>query len=98
MPAYMISDVNVVNAERYEDYLAAISEAVQKHGGRYLVRAHQTKVLEGTWNPARVVVIEFASMADAERFYSSEQFLAARELRQNVAMVNMILAEGVQHN
>jgi uncharacterized protein (DUF1330 family) len=91
----MISDVNVINAERYEEYLAAISEAVRNYGGRYLVRAHETKVLEGTWNPARVVVIQFDSMAEAEKFYSSEQFLSARALRQNVAMVNMILAEGV---
>ena len=95
MPAYMIADINIINAERYEEYRAAVRDAVQKHGGTYLVRAGGVKVLEGTWNPARMVIVQFPSMADAERFYKCADFLAARALRQNAAMVNMILTEGI---
>jgi uncharacterized protein (DUF1330 family) len=95
MAAYMISDINIINAERYEEYRVAVRNAVDKHGGRYIVRGGQSKVLEGTWNPARVVIVEFDSMQVAERFYQSPEFLAARALRQNAAMVNMILTEGL---
>jgi uncharacterized protein (DUF1330 family) len=95
MPAYMISDVNIINAERYEEYRLAVRVAVDKFGGRYIVRGGSAKVLEGTWNPARIVIIEFSSMAEAEKFYVSPEFLKARQLRQNAAMVNMILTDGL---
>jgi uncharacterized protein (DUF1330 family) len=51
-------------------------------------------VVEGTWNPSRLVVIEFPSLEQAERFYQSPEYRTARELRQNAAMVNMILIDG----
>jgi len=95
MAAYMVSDVNIINAERYEEYRLAVRTAVEKYGGRYIVRAGSSKVLEGTWNPARMVIVEFESMQAAERFFDSPEFIAARALRQNAAMVNMILTEGL---
>ena len=95
MPAYMISDVNIINAERYEEYRLAVRAAVEKFGGRYIVRGGSAKVLEGTWNPARVVIVEFNSMTEAVKFYSSPEFLIAKQLRQNAAMVNMILTDGL---
>jgi uncharacterized protein (DUF1330 family) len=95
MAAYMISDVNIINAERYEEYRLAVRTAVDKYGGRYIVRGGSAKVLEGTWNPARVVIVEFSSMAEAEKFYESPEFLKAKQLRQNAAMVNMILTDGL---
>jgi uncharacterized protein (DUF1330 family) len=95
MSAYVILDVNVINAERYQSYREAVLVAIERHGGRYLVRGGEVAVLEGIWNPERVVMIEFPGVEDARRFYESPEFLAARELRQNAAMVNMILVDGV---
>jgi len=51
-------------------------------------------VIEGTWDPSRLVIVEFPTLAQAENFYQSPEYLAARTLRQNAAMVNMILIDG----
>lgn len=90
----MIADVGIINLERYEAYRLAVRPAIERNGGRYLARGGDVKVLEGTWNPTRLVIVEFPTLKQAENFYQSSEFLAARELRQNAAMVNMILADG----
>ncbi len=94
MSAYMIADVGIINGERYESYRVAVREAIARNGGRYLARGGDVTVVEGTWNPSRLVVIEFPSLEQAERFYQSPEYRTARELRQNAAMVNMILIDG----
>jgi uncharacterized protein (DUF1330 family) len=95
MTAYVISDISVINAERYTNYREAVRLALEHHGGRYLVRGGTVHLLEGIWNPDRVVVIEFDSVEDARDFISSPEFQEARLLRQNAAMVNTILVDGV---
>lgn len=95
MSAYVISDVNIINAKRYKKYSEAVRSAIERHGGRYLVRGGDVAVLEGIWNPERVVIIEFAHLEDARQFYESPEFRETRELRNNAAMVNMILVDGI---
>jgi len=95
MSAYVVGDINVFNSERYEQYRIAMLAAVNEFGGRYLVKGGDVHVIEGTWNPARIIIIEFAELADALRFYDSTEFAHARALRQNVAMVNLIVVDGV---
>lgn len=90
----MIADIGIINSERYEEYRLAVREAIERNGGRYLARGGDVTVLEGTWNPTRLVIIEFPTLAQAKNFYQSPEYLKTRALRQNAAMVNMILAEG----
>jgi uncharacterized protein (DUF1330 family) len=95
MSAYVISDIDIINSERYRRYSELVRLAVDRHGGQYLVRGGEVAVLEGIWNPARVVIIEFAGVDQARKFYDSPECRDARALRQNAAMVNMILVDGV---
>jgi uncharacterized protein (DUF1330 family) len=50
----------------------------QRHGGRYLGRGGATKVLEGDWEPHRLVIIEFPDMAALMAWYNSPSFLRDR--------------------
>jgi uncharacterized protein (DUF1330 family) len=95
MAVYMIADLNVINRQRYETYRNLVREAIEEHGGRHLVRGGNCTVLEGIWDPARMVIIEFPSRAHAEAFYHSETYTKARAIRNNAAMLNMILVDGV---
>ena len=72
MPAYVIVETDVSDPEQYEQYKTAASAAVTAHGGRYLVRGGEQDVLEGDWRPSRLVVLEFADLAAARRWYDSE--------------------------
>jgi uncharacterized protein (DUF1330 family) len=95
MPAYVIVETDVSDPERYEHYKTAASAAVTAYGGRYLVRGGEQDVLEGDWRPSRLVVLEFADLAAARRWYDSEQYRQARELRAGAARLNLVAVQGV---
>jgi uncharacterized protein (DUF1330 family) len=94
MPAYVIVETDVTDPEQYEQYKAAASGAAAAAGGRYLVRGGQLAVLEGDWQPSRLVVLEFEDLAAAKRWYDSELYQQARRLREGAAQLRMVAVQG----
>lgn len=95
MPAYLIADIDVRDSEAYAEYRRLAPATIEKYGGRYLVRAGATEVLEGDHRPARLVVLEFPNMATLKRWYDSEEYRALKTLRQRVTSSMIFAAEGV---
>jgi uncharacterized protein (DUF1330 family) len=95
MPAYIIVETDVHDPEQYEHYKQATPAAVAAGGGRFLVRGGELSVLEGDWQPKRLVVLEFEDLAAAERFYRSPQYQEAKRLREGAANMNMVAVQGV---
>ena len=95
MPAYFIADIEVLDASGYEQYRAAAAQTVAQYGGRYVVRGGQHHVLEGDWQPRRLVVLEFDSLEAAQRWYASPEYAAAKRFREGSATFNAILVQGV---
>ncbi len=95
MPAYVIVETAVTDPERYEKYKAASPGAVAAGGGRFLVRGGELAVLEGDWQPSRLVVLEFEDLAAAKRWYESEVYQEARKLREGAAHLRMVAVQGL---
>jgi uncharacterized protein (DUF1330 family) len=95
MPAYVIVETNVTDPERYDQYKAAASAAIAAGGGRYLVRGGEIAVLEGDWQPSRLVVLEFADLAAAKRWYDSHAYQEARRLREGAAHLRVVAVQGM---
>jgi uncharacterized protein (DUF1330 family) len=95
MPAYLIVETDITDPEQYEQYKAASPGAIAAHGGRFVVRGGETAVLEGDWNPTRLVVVEFDDLEAAKRFYDSPEYQAAVKLREGAASLNMVAVEGI---
>jgi uncharacterized protein (DUF1330 family) len=94
MPAYIVVDCDVTNPDKYNRYRQLAPPAIAHHGGRYLVRGGSTAVLEGNWQPKRVVILEFSSLDAAKAFYDSPEYRAAREARAGAADMDIIAVEG----
>lgn len=94
MPAYIVVDCEVTDPARYEAYKKLAQVAIAKHGGRYIVRGGEAVVLEGEWQPQRIVVVEFPSPDAIRRFYDSPEYRAARAERLGAARMNMISVAG----
>ena len=62
MSAFVIVDIEVTDPVRYEEYKARAGATVTQYGGRFVVRGGPAQVLEGDWQPARVVVLEFPTV------------------------------------
>ena len=67
----MIANSEVFDQEQYDIYRAQVLPTVEAHGGRFLVRGGPFEVLEGDWQPQRVVTIEFPSVEAARGWYFS---------------------------
>jgi uncharacterized protein (DUF1330 family) len=95
MSAYVIVETDINDPEQYEQYKAATPAAIAAGGGRFLVRGGEHIVLEGDWQPTRLVVLEFEDLAAAKRWYESELYQAAKELRAGAAHMRMVAVQGV---
>jgi uncharacterized protein (DUF1330 family) len=91
--AYLVVDARSSDPERMAEYRRLAQIAVENHGGRYLVRGAPYETLEGSWQPQRLVMLEFPSMEAAHGFYDSPDYRAAREARAGVSDFDMLLAE-----
>jgi uncharacterized protein (DUF1330 family) len=94
MPAYVIAHIDVKDPVRYEAYKKMSPVSIAKFGGRFIVRGAQAEVLEGTWQPKRLVLLEFPSVERAKEWWASEDYRPAKELRQATSVGDMIVLEG----
>lgn len=94
MPAYLIVDLEITDPVGYEEYKKLAGATVEKFGGKYIVRGGKSEVLEGRWDPKRVVVIEFESSERAKEWLNSEEYRQPRKMRHRTATTNMIVVEG----
>jgi uncharacterized protein (DUF1330 family) len=97
MSAYVIVNVEVHDPEAYREYVRLAPPTIGAYGGRYLARAGQTEVLEGTWTPSRLVILEFDSSARAKEWLDSPEYGAVKHLRHRFATSDMVLIEGLTH-
>ena len=95
MPAYVIVETNVHDPEQYERYKAASPGAVHAGGGRFVVRGGELAVLEGDWQPTRLVILEFEDLEAAKRWYESPEYQEAKALREGAANLRMVAVEAL---
>ena len=95
MAAYLIANVDVKDAAAFEEYRRQVPATIAKHGGRYLVRGGRVERVEGTWNPTRLVVLEFPSLEQARRWYDSEDYRGPKALRMKSTVTDTVFVEGV---
>ena len=84
MAAYLIANVDVKDAAAFEEDRKQVPATIAKHGGRYLVRGGRVERVEGTWNPKRLVVLEFRR--------SSRR--GAKALRMTCTVTDAVFVEG----
>ena len=96
MPAYVIAEVDVKDAEAYKLYAEKAPGVTQPAGGRYLARAGKVECLEGEPPKSRIVVIEFDSMEAARNFYYGKAYQEIIPLRQAASEGRMFLVDGAK--
>ncbi len=94
-PAYLLINVRVIDAVQYEKYKIQSSAAALEYGAEICARGGTTEVLEGDWQPNRVVLFKFKDTSTAKAFYNSETYQNARQLRAKAAVMQMVLLEGM---
>ena len=95
MPAYVVVEIEVLDAGRYETYKRMVPPSLAAYGGRFVVRGGAAETLEGEWSPKRLVIVKFPSMERAKAWWGSPEYAETKGLRQATARTRMIVVEGV---
>lgn len=95
MAAYVIFDVDIRDPDRYQDFMKQVKPALEEAGARYLARGGAHKVYEGDWNPRRIVLLEFPSMAAWESFYYGPVYQGVKSIRDECSSARLVGVEGV---
>jgi uncharacterized protein (DUF1330 family) len=95
MAAYVIAHIDVKDPVKYEDYKAMSPISIRKFGGRFIARGATAEVLEGTWEPKRLVLLEFPSAEAARQWWASDEYAPAKALRQATSTGDLVILEGV---
>ncbi|MGM4910045.1 DUF1330 domain-containing protein [Rhizobium sp. 768_B6_N1_8] len=92
-PGYMIANYTIKDQAGYSKYMEEAGPLAPKFGGRIIVFNLNATAVEG--EPKKVMAIaEFPSMADAQRFYNSPEYTAARKFRVASTEGSVIITEG----
>ena len=94
MPAYLIANIEVIDAAAFGQYREAVAPLIARFGGRYLVRGGAVRDVEGAPGLKRLVILEFDSMPALRNFYDSPDYAPLIALRQRAAISNVALVEG----
>ncbi|MBC8033935.1 MAG: DUF1330 domain-containing protein [Chitinophagaceae bacterium] len=94
MPAYIIVEVTVHDSAAYEAYKRLTPASIAAFEGKFIVRGGPATTLEGSWQPERIVVLQFPSRDLAHQWWESSEYAPAKAIRQASATTKMILIEG----
>ena len=95
MSAYVFSNVTVTDPVQYEAYKKLSTRAIEAYGAEICVRGGAVEVVEGDWQPDRIVLLKFPTREAAFAFVRSAEYAAAREARQGAATMRMVVVDGV---
>ena len=59
-----------------------------------LYRKRKTEVLEGEWQPKRLVIVEFPSAEKAKQWWESTEYAGPKAIRQSCSHGEIVLVEG----
>jgi uncharacterized protein (DUF1330 family) len=95
-PAYVISEIDVTNAEGYaKEYVPLANKALAESGQKRLASGGKTVSLAGAPPASRVVLSVFESIEKAQAAYTSPAYLDARKIGDQHGRLRIFAVEGV---
>lgn len=97
MPAFVLVEIEIHNQDLYHKYTQLTPKSIAAYQGKFVIRGGETTVLEGDWDPKRLVLLEFPSVERAKEWWHSKEYTKARKIRQQAASTRMIIVNGGNH-
>ena len=91
---YVVANIRVKDQEKFQQVSGMAGPVIKKYGGKVLARGPGADRLEGDVSGV-VMMIEFESKAAANTFYHSEEYQAAKAVREACSETDFMIIEGV---
>lgn len=99
----VVLDITVNDSIMYQQYRIKVKPIIKKYGGKYLVRSGgmafdkdpERKIIigEGNWNPNRLIILEWDSMEELQKFINSVEYKKVAELRKKSASTKSVIVK-----
>ena len=94
MSVYLIVDSDVKDKEAHAGYRENVPAIVRRYGGEYLVRSGEFEVLEGDWQPVRLILLRFPDREAVKALFSDPEYAPYKALRHKIAKTNIVMVDG----
>jgi uncharacterized protein (DUF1330 family) len=95
-PAYVISEIEVTNADAYaKEYVPMANKALADSGQKRLVSGGKAISLSGAPPAPRIVLSVFESLEKAQAAYGSPAYLEARKIGDKYGKLRIFAVEGI---
>lgn len=95
MSAYVVVQADMKPGPELDAYRQHAGAAIEKYGGRFLVRGKDKLFAEDNpARPAKVIIMEFDSGEAARRWYESSEYAEALKLRDAAMVRELFIVDG----
>jgi uncharacterized protein (DUF1330 family) len=94
-PAFAVIDAAVRDVTSFGRYAQGHAAGLRAAGGEFLALGGRVEVLEGGWEPRRLELQRWPSMAAFRQWYESADYRPWRDLRWSIAQADVALFEGL---
>lgn len=100
---FLVLDITVHDSTMYEQYRIGVEPLIKKYGGKYLVRSGSkvfdndpdTKLIpaEGNWAPDRLIITQWNSIEQFQKFIKSDEYQQIVKLRTNSSSIKSVIVK-----
>ena len=90
---YLVANIRVQDTEKFQSFSGMAGPVIQKFGGKILAKGPGADRHEGDVDGV-VMMIEFESKSQAENFYFSDEYQAAKAVRDECSETDLMIIEG----
>ena len=92
---YLVANIRVKDKEKFAAFSGMAAPVIKAHGGKVLARGPGAERHEGSVEGI-VMMIEFESVDTARTFYLSDEYQAAKAVRDACSETDLMIIEGAE--
>ena len=93
--ALFVNEIQVTDAEQYQQYVAQVTATLQAYGGSFIVRGGNGTAISGAEMAGRVVIVEFPNRMKALEWYKSADYQRILKIRNASSTSRVYLVDEV---
>ena len=92
---YLVANIRVQDKEKFASFSGMAGPVIKTHGGKVLAKGPNAERHEGDLKGI-VMMIEFDSLKAARNFYFSDEYQAAKTIRDECSETDLMLIEDTE--
>ena len=92
---YLVANIRVKDKDKFAAFSCMAGPVIKAHGGKILAKGPDAERHEGDLK-GTVVMIEFDTLNAARQFYQSDEYQAAKVIKDACSEADLMLIEGTE--